>query len=226
MKPKILVIDDNENIRKLLEHSLKQDFSLQMAATGNEGLELVRSFRPDLILLDIMLPDISGHDVCGQIKLESDTESIPVVMLTAKKGNVSRTTGYSLGAINYIEKPFCVNELKSIIRSILHHMEKKDKDRFIFGGLEISMGSYSVYKEGKKLSLTTSEFKILSHMARNIDMVCSRRQLLELVSAQNLEITDRTIDNHISHLRKHLKGTPLTIETIYGEGYKIALSQI
>lgn len=220
MKSKILVVDDHENIRTLLNRALSNEYDVKLAKCGLEALEFAEEFLPDVILLDIMLPDISGHEVCGQLKSQGHLESIPIIMLTAKRGNISRTTGYSLGAINYVEKPFHLAELNSIIKSVLSFNRSRSDDLRL-NELEIIVDSQVVKVNDTAVPLTTSEFKILYLMAQNVDRIFSRRELLERVSAKNLDITDRTIDNHISSLRKKFKNSSISIKTIYSQGYKL-----
>lgn len=220
-KAKILIVDDNFTIRKLLESALKDEFHLSLAQDGEEALAQVISFSPDLIILDIMLPDMSGYEVCTQVKANKSSSKTPIIMLSAKTGSTARSTGYNLGAINYVEKPFEIPELKSIIRSTLKGKNEETSELVKVGDLEIDLLRHIVSVKGESISLTSSEFKLISYFAKRPNEVLSREALLSVLSPDNLEITDRTIDNHVSTLRKKLETSMATIKTIYSEGYKL-----
>jgi DNA-binding response OmpR family regulator len=217
---KILAVDDNFTIRKLLESALKNDYEVKLAKDGAEALEIVVSFLPDLVILDIMLPDMSGYEICSQLKSDKRFSELPVIMLSAKTGATARATGYNLGAINYVEKPFEISELKAIINSTLKGRSSSEAIIRI-SNLEIDLLKQSISIDGNLMTLTSSEFKLISHLAKRPNQVFSREILVGLISPDNLDVTDRTVDNHISSLRKKLKEARMEIKSIYSEGYKL-----
>jgi two-component system phosphate regulon response regulator PhoB len=217
---KILAVDDNFTIRKLLESALKNDYEIKLAKDGAEALEIIVSFLPDLVILDIMLPDMSGYEICSQLKSDKRFSELPVIILSAKTGATARATGYNLGAINYIEKPFEIAELKAIINSTLQN-QSSSEEIINVSGLEIDLLRHTLSMDGNLITLTSSEFKLISYFAKRPNQVFSREILVGIVSPENLDITDRTVDNHISSLRKKLKETQLEIKSIYSEGYKL-----
>jgi len=217
---KILAVDDNFTMRKLLESALKNDYEVKLAKDGAEALEIVVSFLPDIVILDIMLPDMSGYEICSQLKSDKRFSELPVIMLSAKTGTTARATGYNLGAINYVEKPFEISELKAIINSTLKGRSSSEAIIRI-SNLEIDLLKQSISIDGNLMTLTSSEFKLISHLAKKPNQVFSREILVGVISPNNLDVTDRTVDNHISSLRKKLKEAGVKIKSIYSEGYKL-----
>jgi DNA-binding response OmpR family regulator len=217
---KILAIDDNFAIRKLLESALKNEYDVKLARDGAEALELVTSFVPDLVILDIMLPDMSGYEICSQLKSDKRFSELNVIMLSAKTGTTARATAYNLGAINYIEKPFELSELRAIISSTLTN-KSSSEEVIKVDDLEIDLLKQSISMNGNAINLTTSEFKLISHLAKRPNQVFSREVLVAIISPDNLDVTDRTVDNHISSLRKKLKDSHAEIKSVYSEGYKL-----
>jgi two-component system phosphate regulon response regulator PhoB len=217
---KILAVDDNFTMRKLLESALKNDYEVKLAKDGAEALEIVVSFLPDIVILDIMLPDMSGYEICSQLKSDKRFSELPVIMLSAKTGTTARATGYNLGAINYVEKPFEISELKAIINSTLKGRSSSEAIIRI-SNLEIDLLKQSISIDGNLMTLTSSEFKLISHLAKKPNQVFSREILVGVISPNNLDVTDRTVDNHISSLRKKLKEAGVRIKSIYSEGYKL-----
>lgn len=220
MKKKILAIDDNELSRKLIESTLKNDYEVLTLDSGKQILKQLENFLPDLILLDVMMPEKSGYDICSEIKATKEYSHIPVIFLSAKTGVLARLSGYELGAINYVEKPFEVSELKSIIRATVK-VNKKKKEVIQIGDILIDVLRHQVKASDELLDLTTREFLILLNLAKKEGVVFTREKLLNLIAPENFEVTDRVIDNQISSIRKKIAGSQIEIETIYGEGYKL-----
>lgn len=222
-KNKILVVEDNLIMKKLLDSILSRDFEVKSFGRGDEALHEVHSFLPDLIILDIMLPDQSGYEICSQIKSDDSLSHIPIVILSAKTGTAARSTGYNLGAINYIEKPFEVTELLSIVKSVLKNQSGISlSDILKYGDLELSISRQEVYFEGEVIAVTANEFKILSYLFKRPNEVISRDDFLNvLMAGEDHQTSDRAIDNHMSSIRKKLKGAKAKIKSIYGEGYKL-----
>lgn len=217
---RIIAVDDNEIIQKLIYASLKDEFDVTIVGNSNELFEVVAKINPELILLDIMLPDDSGYEICTKLKSDKRFENIPVIFLSSKTGSVARSTGYNLGAINYIEKPFQISELRSIIISTLKN-KSISEDIIQISNLEIDLLKGIVFCEGEHVVMTSSEFKLLVHFVKNINKVFSREELVNVVSPFNNEVTTRIIDNFISSLRKKIEKTSLQFKTVYGSGYKM-----
>ena len=217
---KILVVDDNQLIITLIKKALGDKYKLYLAMTANEALIFAQEKRPDLLILDIILPDSSGFEVLTEIKSTKSTEHIPVILISAKSGSISRTTGYNLGAINYIEKPFDIPELQSIINTTLSQTSIKHEE-IEFENLRIDIKLHQLFVNGEKIKITNTQFKLLVFLLKNLHCVFSRERLLEVMFAEFKNSSLRSVDNQVSALRKTLKNSDLKIESIYGKGYKI-----
>jgi two-component system OmpR family response regulator len=230
---KILIIDDDtrlvENVTKYMH-----DFGFQVdtAFNGVEGLEKTRSFTPDLIVLDLMMPGLDGVEVCREIRKTSTT---PIIMLTARVEETDIVAGLEVGADDYITKPFSLRELVARIKARLRHdlsecASQAHKDVMTYGVLTIDSSRREVYKKDthgtqvqQKIILTGTEFNLLWLLASNPGVVFSRERLLEDLRSRELEAFDRSIDAHISHVRKKIEENPKTpryIITVWGTGYK------
>jgi phosphate regulon transcriptional regulator PhoB len=225
---KILVVDDEKDIVELIAYNLRQEgFVVSMAYDGQTAWEAVKTEKPDLAVLDLMLPGISGLDVCKLIRRHRETENLPVIMLTAKSDQVDKILGLELGADDYMTKPFSVRELLARIRAVLRRSEgRRDRDlmeTFTFQGLHIDFPSCTVTVDGKKVGLSSREFKLLQFFTRRPGRVYSREQLLEHVWGDETFVEPRTVDVHISRLRAAIekdKENPVYILTVWGIGYK------
>lgn len=225
MKKKILVVDDEEKLREMIKNYLeKEDFEVTQAANGTEALKIIAAERPNLIVLDWMMPGLSGLEVCRQVREKSN---IPVIMLTAKAEEVDKLLGLELGADDYITKPFSLRELAARIKVVLRRTEPGAEDKggglLKAGGLIINLDRHEVWVEGKQVLLTPTEFKILSLLAGNPGRVYSRLQLLDAALGFAYDGYERSIDTHISNLRKKIEpdqANPRYILTIYGTGYR------
>jgi DNA-binding response OmpR family regulator len=221
---KILIVEDQADLAKGLEVNLKKEgYSVLKAATGEEGLKLAIQESPQLIILDIMLPGISGLDVCRELRSRSIDTAI--IMLTAKSDEVDRVVGLELGADDYITKPFSLRELLARVRVRLRRLpvQKEQLSKYRFGNVEVDFDKYIAKVRGKPVDLTQREFEILRYMIRNRGDVISRDRLLDEVWGYQDYPTTRTVDTHILKLRKKIEEDPANpkyIISIYGGGYK------
>jgi two-component system phosphate regulon response regulator PhoB len=225
---KILVIEDEPDIRKNLEYNLSREgFSVSTAASISEANTLLTSKDYNLILLDLMLPDGSGLDLCKSIKSNSDTESIPIIILTAKDDEVDKVVGFELGADDYVTKPFSVRELVLRVKAVLKRGSKKKEIVEVvrqFGDLKIDVDSHEVHVDDAKINLTALEFRLLRQLVDTRGRVQSRDQLLSDVWGYSAEVTTRTVDTHVKRLREKLGPMGKYVQTIRGVGYKFARS--
>ena len=225
---KILVIEDEPDIRRNLEYNLSREgFSISTAASISEANTLLASTDYNLILLDLMLPDGSGLDLCKSIKSNSDTESIPIIILTAKDDEVDKVVGFELGADDYVTKPFSVRELILRVKAVLKRGSKKKEIVEVvrqFGDLKIDVDSHEVHVDDTKINLTALEFRLLRQLVDTRGRVQSRDQLLSDVWGYSAEVTTRTVDTHVKRLREKLGPMGKYVQTIRGVGYKFARS--
>lgn len=220
---RLLIIEDEADIREVLEYNFRQaGFDAVATASGQEGLRLFRERPPQIVLLDLMLPDISGFEVCKAMKREH--ESVPVVMLTAKGEEVDRVVGFELGADDYVVKPFSVRELILRVQAILRRRksEPTPQDIFEFGALRIDRSAHRAWVTSKEVELTALEFKLLTILLERRDRVQSRSTLLEVVWGITADINTRTVDTHVKRLREKLGAASDYIETVRGIGYRFA----
>ena len=225
---KILIIEDEPDIRRNLEYNLSREgFSISTAASISEANTLLASTDYNLILLDLMLPDGSGLDLCKSIKSNSDTESIPIIILTAKDDEVDKVVGFELGADDYVTKPFSVRELILRVKAVLKRGSKKKEIVEVvrqFGDLKIDVDSHEVHVDDTKINLTALEFRLLRQLVDTRGRVQSRDQLLSDVWGYSAEVTTRTVDTHVKRLREKLGAMGKYVHTIRGVGYKFARS--
>jgi two-component system alkaline phosphatase synthesis response regulator PhoP/two-component system response regulator VicR len=225
---RILIIDDELSIRDLIELVLKREnYQVKTAENGRIGLIELESFQPDLVLLDLMLPDYSGYDLCKEIVNKSD---IPVIMLSAKNETIDKVLGLELGAEDYITKPFDNRELIARIKVVLRRYEQNEQvkneevKQFICGELEINPDTKVVLKKGIQISLTAKEFKILETLFKRPNKVFTRDELLEIVWGYDYSGDSRSVDMTIMRLRKKVEDdseNPKYVKTIYGFGYQL-----
>lgn len=233
-KKKILVVDDEKNIVELIKMNLElSGFEVISVYSGGEVLDKVMSLNPDLILLDLMLPDIDGFEVCRRLKLNEKVKDIPIIMLTAKSEESDKVIGLGLGADDYVTKPFGIRELEARIRTVLRRFEKANtveeniynsSNIIRFKDLTIDFSKYQVIKNGKEIDLTLTEFKILKILLENQDKVMPREDILDEISENKSKPDARTVDVHILNIRKKLgdnKEPYEYIETIRGIGYRM-----
>ncbi|MEO5971424.1 MAG: response regulator transcription factor [Bdellovibrionia bacterium] len=224
-KPTILIIEDNADTRKFLEAMLSKEFHIITAENAVLGIDFARNKSPDLILLDIMLPILSGYDACNLLKQDEKTSRIPIIFLSAKNSVANITQGLTAGADDYIAKPFDYKELLARIKVRLRKTtEDNSHQSLIVGDLKIDQANREVTFEGKKAQLTLTEFDILRYLAVQAGTIVSREIILkEVWRDQSKETNDRTIDVHIRALRKKIPSLSTHIVSIYGVGYKYVL---
>lgn len=223
-KPKILIIEDNSDTRRFLEAMLSKDFTIITAENGVIGIDYARNKLPDLILLDIMLPVLSGYDACSLLKKDEKTSRIPIIFLSAKNSISDITQGLALGADDYIPKPFDYKELLARIHIRIKKNLEETSQPIVVGELKIDMTKREVTFSGKKVQLTLTEFDILRYLASKPGTVIPREEILKEVWREGSEeISDRTIDVHIRALRKKIPELTKHITSIYGVGYKYEL---
>ena len=227
MSVNILVIEDEPDIRRNLEYNLgREGFNASSVGSLDEANEKLKSKKFDLILLDLMLPDGSGLDLCKKIKSNSETEATPIIILTAKDDEVDKVVGFELGADDYVTKPFSVRELILRIKAILKRSDTKTKEvvevERQFGDLKIDVDSHEVHVDSQLIELTALEFRLLKELVDKRGRVQSRDQLLSEVWGYNAEVTTRTVDTHIKRLREKLGSMGKYVQTIRGVGYKFS----
>src|ERR1700685_1023601 len=225
---KILLIEDDADLFSLLKYNLeKEGFALSGLQTGKGAIELCRQVRPDLILLDIMLPDSDGLDICKGIRKDPDLSAVPIIFLTARASETDRIVGLELGANDYVVKPFFVREL--IARIKLQFRTAPEPTRVIkINGIELDRGSCRVKLNGAVLGLTATEFRLLDFMMSRQGVVFSRDQLLNAVWGQDRAITDRAVDVYILRLRQKVEedpANPKLIHSLRGLGYTFELRE-
>lgn len=215
---RILIADDDAAMRQMIAQYLASEgYRVLEAGDGPEALDLARRERPDLVLLDWMMPGMSGLDVCRSLRRES---TLPIMMVTARVEEPDMLLGLELGADDYITKPFSLRQLTARIRALLRraHPEQPADERLTFGDVTIDLTGAAVLRGGAEVPLTATEFKLLAALARSPGRVFSRLQLMEAAVGEYYEGYERTIDSHISHLRRKLGGD--LIQTVHGLGYK------
>ncbi len=223
---KILIIEDNPGIQMSITDELESaGYNVNTTGNGSDGLDLVRKQKPDLIILDIMLPGLNGYEVCKKLRLEGI--NTPIIMLTVKNKEIDKVLGLELGADDYITKPFSVRELSARVKTIFRRMEdySGESDVHRIGETSLDFRKYEATRNGVKIEFTPLEFQLLRYFVRKRGNVISRTELLEQVwGEQNVVISLRTIDTHIAGIRKKLGDDPLNpgyIVNIRGIGYKL-----
>lgn len=218
----VLVVDDEPNIVDLARLYLEQDgFNVIVATDGEQALALIADESPDLVVLDLMLPKIDGWDVCRQVRADSD---LPILMLTARDDDVDKIVGLELGADDYLTKPFNPRELVARIKAILRRASPKPRSAsrtLQIGDMTIDTGAYEVTVGGQMISLRAKEFDLLLALAEHQGQVLSREQLLDLVWGFDFYGQTRTVDVHVANLRSKLESGTVSIETVWGVGYKL-----
>jgi two-component system alkaline phosphatase synthesis response regulator PhoP len=221
---KILVVDDEEDIRELVRYNLdREGYRVTVAGSGEEALKLIGAKPPDLIVLDLMLPGIDGLSVCRELKKDSRTAHIPIVMLTVKGEESDIVIGLELGADDYITKPFSPKVLLARLKAVLRRRKTEpisESDIVTAGDLVIHPGRHEVMVQGKAVKLTSTEFRILHLMARQPGWVFTRYQIVDAARGTDAAVTDRSVDFHITSLRRKLGSSGELVETVWGVGYR------
>lgn len=223
VKPKILVVDDEPDALELIEFNLKSSgLDVLTAADGETALALARTQVPDLLLLDLMLPEVDGLEVCKILRRDPATSSIPIIMLTAKAAEVDRVLGLELGADDYVTKPFSPRELVLRVKNLLRRRSAPDEkvERVQLGELLIDLPRHLVSVQGEAVDLTATEFKLLSVLAQRRGRVQSRECLLRDVWNYENTIDTRTVDTHMRRLREKLGRAARFLDTVRGVGYR------
>ncbi|MCB9555785.1 MAG: response regulator transcription factor [Deltaproteobacteria bacterium] len=225
MAPLILIVDDERDLVATLEYNLQRDgYQTRTAYDGASALEAAqRRPLPDLVLLDLMLPDIQGTEVCRRMRSDDRLKHIPVVMLTAKGEEIDRVVGFELGADDYVVKPFSTRELMLRLRAVLRRAQTTttaETGLMRLGPIEIDIDAHRVHVDGEEVKLTALEFRLLSTLLSRAGRAQTREQLLEDVWEMTADLTTRTVDTHVKRLRQKLGAAGDQIETLRGVGYR------
>lgn len=225
---KILVVDDEEHIIELIRFNLETNgYCVIEANDGNEALKKVKEEKPDLVILDLMLPSIDGIEICKILRKDKETEKLPIIMLTAKSEEIDMIIGLEIGADDYITKPFSVRELLARIKAVLRRTQERQERRenvIKIGDITIDVEKHEVTKKGKKIDLTLKEFELLRILSEKRGNVLTRNYLLDEIWGYDYFGDTRTVDVHIRHLRRKIEDddkNPQYIQTIRGIGYKM-----
>jgi DNA-binding response OmpR family regulator len=223
VKSKVLVVDDEPEAVELVEFNLKgAGYDVTTASDGAEALNKARRIQPNLVILDVMMPEIDGMEVCKLMRRDPATSGIPIIMLTAKASEVDRVLGLELGADDYVVKPFSPRELVLRVKKLLERGKPAEtaKEKMVFGDLVIDLPRHVVFWKGKEILLTATEFKLLSTLAERKGRVQSRDALLRDVWGYESMIDTRTVDTHMRRLREKLGGASKYLDTLRGVGYR------
>ncbi len=226
MPDKILVVDDELHIRELVKFNLmKEGFEVSEAGDGHAAVKMVRTEKPDLVILDLMLPGLDGLEVCRSLKGRRETAAIPIIMLTAKSEEIDKVIGLELGADDYLTKPFSTRELTARVKAVLRrsHKDTSQVGEMVIGELRLNFSRYEAYLGKEKLELTPKEYELIKLLSTNVGRVFTRDQLLEKIWGYEYFGDTRTVDVHVRHLRAKLaQDTEIAdaIETVRGVGYR------
>ena len=225
VRPTILVIEDEEAQRLILQHNLKEaGYEVICAENGEIGWELIEDYRPDLIVLDWMLPKLSGIELCRQIKSSAKTKNTPIIMLSARSEEVDRIRGLEIGADDYVSKPYSIKELLARIKGQLRRVRGAAvAQKLSFEGIELDMETYRVTRSGENIKLGPIEFRLLATFLEKPRKVWSRDALLDRVWGRDIYVDTRTVDVHIGRLRRALckNGAQDLVRTVRGAGYAL-----
>jgi DNA-binding response OmpR family regulator len=226
MENLIVILDDEPDIVKIVSESLESfGFSVEGFLDAKTFYRFIKQKKPSLILLDLMLPDEDGFEICKNLKMKSDFSDIPIIILSAKCTETDKVVGLELGADDYITKPFSTRELAARVKTVLKRNTENRGTKTINVGnnLTIDLEKYEVTVDGEKVKLTTTEFKILKLLSSKMGVVFSREQILDYLWGDEKIVIDRTVDIHIRHLRQKLKSASGVIKSLRGIGYKVEL---
>jgi two-component system, OmpR family, phosphate regulon response regulator PhoB len=223
--PHILVVDDEPDLLELVRFNLSEGgYRVDCATSGSAALERIRKLRPDLVVLDLMLLDMSGIEVCRQLRADAELGAIPVIVLTAKAEEIDRVVGFEVGADDYVTKPFSPRELALRVRAVLRRQRPdEDTERALqSGGLRLDRAAHRCFVDGAEVVLTAKEFQLLDALMRRPGRVLTRDRLLNEVWGSDITVTARTIDTHMKRLREKLGQVGSLVETVRGVGYRFA----
>lgn len=226
----ILVVDDEADIHRLLSFNLRREgFKVQVAETGQDALRLAKSEPFGLIILDLMLPDLQGTEVCRRLRAMPETATVPVLMLTARDEEIDRVVGFEVGADDYVTKPFSVRELLLRVRAILRRAAARAGEpveaggpQLVHGPLRLDVEAHRAWVNDEEIPLTATEFKLLHTLITRAGRVQGRGQLLQDVWDMPPDLNTRTVDTHVKRLREKLKDAAPLVETVRGVGYRFA----
>jgi two-component system phosphate regulon response regulator PhoB len=225
MRQRVLIVDDEPDITEMLAYNLEQaGYAVTSVGSGEKAFAELKRGPVDLILLDIMLPDVPGTEICKRLRRDPATASVPIIMLTAKTQEIDRVVGLELGADDYVSKPFSVREIVLRVGAILRRVQPAPTEpsaRLEIGKLSIDVAEHRVLVEGEEIPLTALEFKLLYDLASRLGRVQTREGLLERVWGYVPGIETRTVDTHVKRLREKLAGARDQLETIRGVGYRL-----
>lgn len=223
---KVLIVDDDLENLQVVADMLRSEFQPFTASNGREGILAAVREQPDLILLDVNMPEMDGFDVCRRLREQPATRQIPIIMLTTASSLDSRVKGLDLGADDYITKPFQIRELRARIHARVrrHEMDRKEESMVELGNLKLDSKSFQVWVEGANVKLTRIEFELLRYFIEHANTVVDRQKLLGDLWPDAV-VTNRTVDTHVANLRKKIKGFSYPLETIYGSGYILKTGQ-
>jgi len=225
MTKRVLVVDDEPDLLELLRINLTQaGYAVDTATRGNEVMERLRHSRPDLVVLDLMLPDISGTEICRAIRADSELAGLPVIMLTALSQEVDRVVGFELGADDYVTKPFSPRELILRVRAVLrrHGSGERSEQVLKHGKLILDITRRRCSVDERQVELTAKEFSLLETLMSRAGHVFTRERLLDVVWGSDIAVTLRTIDTHVKRLREKLGDAGAYIDTVRGVGYRFS----
>src|SRR5207253_10902575 len=225
---RVLLVEDEQDVAELIRYNLtKEGYDVVLSANGNEALRLARESRPDMILLDIMVPQLNGWEVCRRLKQEPDTREVPVIMVTGRVEEGDKVLGFEMGADDYVTKPFSPRELLARIRAVIRRGKSAEtpgrKVHLKAGQLEIDRHRFEVTMKGQRVELTPKEFELLAALVGNPGRVFGREGLLDLVWGQDGFVEPRTVDVHVARLRAKFAAARLPapgVETVRGVGYR------
>ncbi len=225
MPSHILVVEDEPDLAELVRFHLSQSgFEVELAHTGRAGIDAIRRVRPALVVLDLMLPDLSGTDVCREVRSDPRLKDLPILMLTARAEEVDRVVGFELGADDYVTKPFSPRELALRVKAILRRTEGEPQAGSVLrrGALQLDAERHRCTVDGSPVELTAKEFRLLEVLMSRPGRVLSRQRLLDDVWGTDITVTERTIDTHLKRLREKLGAAGDLIETVRGVGYRFS----
>ena len=224
---RVLIVDDDPDIVRLVTYNLTHaSFQTVTATTGRKALEIVRKELPDLIILDLMLPDVDGMEVCRVLRQQPQSRKIPIIMLTARGDEIDRVVGFELGADDYVQKPFSIRELVLRVKSILRRSKDDRSDMLRAGRVQIYPERRQCFVENRSISLTAKEFDLLHELMKAHGNVLTREGLMDRVWGYHGEATSRTLDTHVRRLREKLGEDGACVETVRGVGYRIDTSAL
>jgi two-component system phosphate regulon response regulator PhoB len=220
----VLIVDDETDLASLVEFNLQHaGLETSVALTGEQALELAKVRVPDIVLLDLMLPDISGKEVCRRLRIDPRTKNVPIVMLTARGEEADRIEGFEVGADDYVTKPFSPRELVLRLKAILRRAATRESaEQLKLGLLRLDLGAHRAFVAADEIELTALEFKLLNCLMTRPGRVQSREQLLADVWGVTSPLETRTVDTHVMRLRDKLGAARNMLETVRGVGYRLA----